>query len=780
MRRPGWLYVLIPPLIILLTAISGIVSDVVAVQISSWLGPLFRPWAWAVVFGLLVVAIVVLEIVRTQQEKTKDVTFQQQPIHVHVEVPPSQPLPSLPPSGYLAEANGAKPKIYQNLPQPDYSIFIGREKELAQVHQILRPYPRSQEHLVTIDGVGGVGKSALALEVAHHYLRDCDHLPQEERFEAIIWTSAKATVLTADGITPRPQIARTLDDIYTTISIVLEHEDITRDRPEEQNRLVTKALTRQRTLLIVDNLETVDDERVNTFLRELPAPTKAVVTTRHRIDVAHPVQLTGMSWEEAQELIINECEKKNVDLTKEEARRLYKRTGGVPLALVWSIAQMGYGYSASEVLSRLGDPQGDIARFCFEGTVERIRGRSAYEILLALAVFAADASRDAIGFVAGLGEDVVSRDEGLVELEKLSLANKRDGRFNLLPLTKAYAISLSPKKRVLRLRQEEFYLGFCRQYGGTTENWESYFRVDQERQNLIDLLEWCLQNQRWQTLIDLQSKLTDYWQFRGYWSEQERWCQHALKACSQLAVDSPLSTDNQRKKGTFHLALCWIRINQDRFDEARAEANEAIEIFKPIEDWHGIAVAYRRLGLLEKVSGEFDQDRRRLDHAKMHFDQAEEYYETALEIWRRLDNPREVSSILGNMGHLLIAQDRYSEARDFLERALIIRRETQDTSRVSTTLRGLGLVDELEGRFRSAADYYLEACEIAENIGDIQSIGEAKLGLARITRSQYNHQDALRLAMEALEHFLSLNETAFLCKDISSAQDIIREVGEPI
>jgi tetratricopeptide (TPR) repeat protein len=779
MRRSGWLYVLILALVILLTAVSGIVSDVVAAQLSFWLGPLFRPWVWVVIFGLLVVAIVVLEIVRAQQEKTKDITHQQQPIHVHVEVPPSQPLPSSSSVDDLSVgANEAKPRIYQNLPQPDYSIFVGRERELVQVHRILRPYPHSQEHLVTIDGVGGVGKSALALEVACRYLRDYDCLLQEERFEAIIWTSAKAAVLTADGITSRPQIARTLDDIYTTISIVLEHEDITRDRPEERNGLVTKALTRQRTLLIVDNLETVDDERVNTFLRELPAPTKAIVTTRHRIDVAYPVRLTGMSWEEAQELIIHECEKKDMDLTEEEMLRLYERTGGVPLALVWSVAQMGYGYSADEVLRRLGNPKGDIARFCFEGSVERIRGRSAYDILLALAVFATDASRNAIGFVAGLGEDMVSRDEGLVELEKLSLANKRNGRFNLLPLTKAYATSLSPGKRVFRLRQEEFYLDFCRQYGGTTENWESYSKIDVERQNLIDLLEWCLQNRRWQTLIDLQSKLTDYWQLRGYWSEQERWCQHALEACSQLVVDSPLSIDNQRKRGSFHLALCWIRINQDRFDDARAEANKAIEILDPIEDWHGIAVAYRRLGLTEKLNGEFDQGKEHWDQAKEHFEQAWRHYDTALEIWRRLDNPREVSSILGNMGHLLIGQGKYSEARDFLERALVIRREIQDTSRISTTLRGLGMVDELEGRFRSAADYYLEACEIAENIGDIQSVGEAKLGLAGIARSQHNHQGALRLATEALEHFRSLNETAFLRKDISSAQDIIREVGE--
>jgi LuxR family glucitol operon transcriptional activator len=436
MRRSRWLYVA-PALLALLTAIIGILGNVVATQLPPWFET-FRPRVW-LAFFLLVIITVVLAIFQARLEKSQDNVLQAQPIHVHVEALPSQPLPASPPG-----LSGPRPKVYHNLPQPDYSTFIGRENELAQVYRILRPYPHSQEHLITIDGVGGVGKSALALEAAHRYLREHDRLPEEERFKAIIWTSAKASVLTADGIVSRPQVTRTLDDIYTAISITLEQENIIRSRPEERDALVTRALTRQRTLLIVDNLETIDDERVNAFLHELPAPTKAIVTTRHRIDVARPVRLTGMTWEEAQALIALECARKGVTLTSEEMRKFYNRTGGVPLALVWSIARMGYGQRADNVLKGLGAPQGDIARFCFERTVECIKGKNAHQALLALAVFATDANREAIGYVAGFGEDMFSRDEGLVELERLSLANKKDGRFSLLPLTRAYAISLFP------------------------------------------------------------------------------------------------------------------------------------------------------------------------------------------------------------------------------------------------------------------------------------------------------------------------------------------------
>ncbi len=71
---------------------------------------------------------------------------------------------------------------------------------------------------------------------------------------------------------------RTLEDIYTTIAQTLEREDITRALLlEEQDRLVQKALSAQRTLVIVDNLENVSDERVRAFLYHLPGLTKSII-----------------------------------------------------------------------------------------------------------------------------------------------------------------------------------------------------------------------------------------------------------------------------------------------------------------------------------------------------------------------------------------------------------------------------------------------------------------------------------------------------------------------
>src|SRR6266704_6303807 len=63
------------------------------------------------------------------------------------------------PNGYVSP--------WHNLPQRTYTHFVGREAELQKLTQLLLPYPRSRHFLVTLDGIGGVGKSALALDLAY-------------------------------------------------------------------------------------------------------------------------------------------------------------------------------------------------------------------------------------------------------------------------------------------------------------------------------------------------------------------------------------------------------------------------------------------------------------------------------------------------------------------------------------------------------------------------------------------------------------------------------------
>ncbi len=652
--------------------------------------------------------------------------------------------------------------IYHNLPQPDYGQFIGREAELAQVMRQLRSYPHSQHALVTIDGVGGVGKSALALEVAHRYLRDAGS-PSGERFDAIIWTSAKQTVLTAEGIVSRKQVLRTIDDIYTTIAVTLEREDIIKAPAEEQSELIRKALTQQRTLLIVDNLETVDDQAVLEFLRELPAPTKAIVTTRHRIDVAYSIRLQGLPEVDALKLIEKECEKKGVALKTEEAQKLFYRTGSVPLAMVWSVAQMGLGYGVENVLANLGQPNSDIARFCFDSAVARIKGTEAYLLLLALSFFAPNANRDALGRTAGLGRDTLSRDEGLVLLEKLSLVNKQGSRFSLLPLTKTYVLGELAKNSELEARLGRQWIDYFKSLFANPEDayywrWFSYEFVE-EGSNIVAAIDWAFANGEAEDVLTLTYEAIWYLEVAGRWTE--------LYSLVQRSLYLARSVNNRKAIARFLGELGWLDGQRGNYVNAEEKFTEAHRIYVDLHSREGESIGLQWLSIVNRKRQKFSESFKLCDEAlkiaqelrsgdlealvntergKLYrdmkdwgqswkiFSKVKDWFES-----RVAEAPRDETIAIGTWGHLALVAyhvGRYEEARKLCLRSLEFFGEKGSKGYMATLKYRLALAEEALGNRKDAMKHAEEAVHWFERLEIRPDVDEARAFLNKLEKKR--------------------------------------------
>jgi hypothetical protein len=156
--------------------------------------------------------------------------------------------------------NEVAQKLKHNLPRRDYVEFVGRQEELERIARWLLLADRAW--LLTIDGIGGIGKSALALEAAYRLLESRPPFIAAYPYEAIIWVSAKQEFLTIDGKIQRADFFQTLADVYTAIAHVLEREDIIRSQPQDQKWLVKQVLEKRPVLLIVDNLESVADKTI--------------------------------------------------------------------------------------------------------------------------------------------------------------------------------------------------------------------------------------------------------------------------------------------------------------------------------------------------------------------------------------------------------------------------------------------------------------------------------------------------------------------------------------
>jgi LuxR family glucitol operon transcriptional activator len=416
--------------------------------------------------------------------------------------------------------------ITHNLPRRQHKKLIGRDRELAEIKNFLSP--RHRVGVVCISGGGGVGKSALALEIAHCCYEETMSVPQEERFDAIIWVTAKNVELLPAGRVQRQPTFNDLDGIYRAIADLLDIPVIVRSATQaEQNIIVTRALADKRVLLMLDNLEDVDDNELMIFLRDLPAPSKAIITTRHRIDVAVPVYLHTLDEATAHELVHMECERHKLIINDEQVKMLLHHTGGLPLAIVRSIGRMAWrGSNVETEILHLTDPKNEIYDFCFGKTISLIRHGGAYYLFMSLAIFAAETSRESLGVVAGFGDDPLGRDEGLSDLEVLSLCHKNADRFGLEPLTRTQVLAelrAHPDfEAEARERWVKWYLDHVVRYGG--RDWlEMHLRYDyleESWNNILAVMRWCIDQERYEDVVQFWFNVRDFTHIYGFWSDR--------------------------------------------------------------------------------------------------------------------------------------------------------------------------------------------------------------------------------------------------------------------
>jgi hypothetical protein len=231
-----------------------------------------------------------------------------------------------------------------NLPYPDFDEtgFIGRRDTIEHVKTLcLGPFP-----VITILGEGGMGKTAAAVKVAYELLDD-----PRSPFEATIWCSSKTTQLTAgDVVSIEGAITSSLGLIAAVASELVERHE------NDPTAEVLSYMAEFRILLILDNLETVLDERIRTFLTKLPMGSKVLITSRIGLGtLEHPVRLPKLADDEAVELIRSLARVRGVDdLVRMDNRRLTKhcrKMDNNPLWIKWFVSGVQAGSRPEDLLS---------------------------------------------------------------------------------------------------------------------------------------------------------------------------------------------------------------------------------------------------------------------------------------------------------------------------------------------------------------------------------------------------------------------------------------------
>lgn len=434
------------------------------------------------------------------------------------------------------------PKV--NLPR-QRNEFIGRETELHQLLNNISLEVRAP--IITVDGIGGVGKTALILEAAYLCLealhqKDSSSILNIPLFESIIFASAKDCELVPRGIIklPKNKIQSSLQSIFYVISITLDEPSIRQASEEDQMEQVYSCLAKQNTLLIVDNFETIQNkDAVISFLEHLPSSTKAVITTRERETFYGCMRLGCLSKSESIKLLQQQAQEKEVTLTDQASEKIYARFGGIPVALIYIIGRLAFGRRLPQVLDPTTSLPKDIAQFCFSENVQEIRDESSYQLLMAIAFFHRGPSWDFIIKVAGLIDNSIAADEGLAKLQKLSLISLEDERYRMLPLTREYTLAELIQhptfEEEARDRWVQLYLDFCEEYGGKDwEEWhKQYDRIATEWKNIVAVLEWCARHDRYKDVKQLWSSIDQVASLYGYWKDRLLWLTWILEAAER-------------------------------------------------------------------------------------------------------------------------------------------------------------------------------------------------------------------------------------------------------
>ena len=658
----------------------------------------------------------------------------------------------------------ARPRPAHNLPQRNYGRFIGRQTELAKLTQLL--LPNSRHFLVTLDGIGGVGKSTLALECAHRLREQATDQAQTDGFAAIILVSAKRTLLTAGGIQQREQTFSTLSDLYRAIGIVLEQPGILQSDAEQRRGQIERALTAQRTLLIVDNLETVDDDELLTFLRELPIPTKAIITTRHRIDIAYAIRLAGMPKDDALALMAIEAARKNVALPVDHADDLYRRTGGIPLAIVWSIGLMSLGHGVEAVLRRLGSGHSDIARFCFTESVAGLQSSDTERLLLALSLFDASVSRVMIGEVAGLGSDEIGRDDGLALLEQLSLVNKEGDRFSLLPLTRTFATEVLRERAELEQELRNLWIANLTVICHSLSSQKSWYLRDRkliknEGHHLVTLANWCLANGRLDVILQIYGTLASFYNMQGQWVERVQ--------LGTICLDYAKLIGDQKSIAIVQLIIAWVFEKQGRFSELETSLTEAIDAAVSLGD-----IGLQCQGLLQ-----FSKSLRHRGNFASAFDYCQRAY-VLLEQpnidyektgFLKADIAYELGGIERDRGNWYAAKDYFLKARS------VISADSSNTDIILDRVWGIqGQIAFLEhklGNLDNAAILYHQALQYCRDIGNKGTLTTLLLRLASLEEERKNLSSSLQYAEEAIAWSRQLD----MEQELAQAEAIRKRLG---
>jgi len=605
--------------------------------------------------------------------------------------------PPLPRKRSLREA-AEKPVERSNLPH-SLSRFVGRSAEMVLLLELIR-----EHKLVTITGVGGVGKTRTAIELGLRLL---------DRFPDGIWLIELAALRDASLL---PQ----------AISAVLNVSEIP-GRPLLAS--IASALRSKKVLLIVDNCEHVIDGAARTIeelVRSCDGLT-IIATSREPLRVGEVVfrmptlpyptggaaqNAVGASEFAAVELFLQGARAASPGFTLTDRNAaaitsICRQLDGIPLAIELAAAKVT-AFSVEQIAGNLRErfrllrggsrsalPRQQTLRALVDWSFDLLTAQER-DFLSALSVFSGGFTVEAAAFVC-VDDD---RDDADVFYLLGSLIDKslvvtdaygeRANRYSLLETIRIYAqnhLVGEPRHDAICGRHARHMLAFARRTAASFESthddeWYDLVRTDID--NIRDALEWSLAQEHDVALgAELGAILGPYWESRSY-GEGKRWltAAHAVLDRLEPHLAARVLLEYVRtlpyNEHTIALSEAAVRAYRDGNDapglrralEYRAQTlinigryDEAARVLAESEHLSSDAAHHAGAARLEALHGFADLYAGNAESAYAHFVKAEALLPPP-------SSPRELALVMRGFAEVALARGAPSLAVEHAQRAL--------------------------------------------------------------------------------------------------------------
>jgi predicted ATPase/DNA-binding SARP family transcriptional activator len=598
-----------------------------------------------------------------------------------------------------AESAAASPS---NLPAP-LTSFIGREEELAEVQALLR-----QHRLVTVTGVGGVGKSRLALEAGRAAVG---------RFREGVWLVELAPL--ADPKLLPQAVVEAIGVGGAAIGSPLE--------------LLKERLGQAEMLLLLDNCEHLLDAAAELAeqLLSVCEGLRVLVTSRESFGAPWeavyqlpPLPLPGedAGAEELARcapirLFLERGSSTRADVTAEpdlpSVARICRELDGLPLAIELAAARTAL-LSPAEIAERLDD------RFRFLRYWRRVTparhqtllatmdwsyellDEQAQALLRRLAVFAGGFTLPSAVAVCFDGDEPQALEQvGALIDASLVVVVEREGasRYRLLETVRQYAaerLEQTDEGEEFRRRHAEFFLGLAESANlfGEAEGPQRHDVVIAEQANLRAAIEWALAVGDVELALRLAVALENFWVTRNPF-EGMRLFERLLERNG--AVSAVLRARVLRAYGGSSQTA-------GRRERAEQLYEQSLAGFRALNDERGTAILTFRLGLNALDLGDAGRARPLL--------------EQSLELFRLIGSRRGETQALGSLGSLERAEGNTELAAALWERSAGMAAEIGRAWWEGRMLANLAALALEAGRLDEAAALARDALRLARRTGD--------------------------------------------------------------